>query len=33
MLEISDIHTFYGGAHILHGVSLRVDDAGERELL
>jgi len=28
MLEFSDIHTFYGGAHILHGVSLRVE-AGE----
>ena len=28
MLEISNIHTFYGGAHILHGVSLRVE-AGE----
>ena len=28
MLEIADINTFYGGAHILHGVSLKVD-AGE----
>jgi branched-chain amino acid transport system ATP-binding protein len=28
MLEITDIHTFYGGAHILHGVSLKVA-AGE----
>jgi len=28
MLEIADIHTFYGGAHILHGVSLKAE-AGE----
>ncbi len=28
MLEITDIHTFYGGAHILHGVSLKAE-AGE----
>lgn len=24
MLEVSDIHSFYGGAHILHGLSLNV---------
>ena len=24
MLEVSDIHSFYGGAHILHGLSLTV---------
>ncbi|MDQ7859502.1 MAG: ABC transporter ATP-binding protein [Armatimonadota bacterium] len=24
MLEVSDIHTFYGSSHVLHGVSLRV---------
>jgi branched-chain amino acid transport system ATP-binding protein len=26
MLEISDIHTYYGESHILHGVSLEVKD-------
>jgi len=28
MLEVTNLHTFYGGAHILHGVSLSVE-AGE----
>ena len=26
MLEVSDLHAFYGKSHILHGVSLRVDE-------
>jgi branched-chain amino acid transport system ATP-binding protein len=25
MLQLEDIHSFYGKSHILHGVSLRVD--------
>jgi branched-chain amino acid transport system ATP-binding protein len=26
MLEIDDLHAFYGKSHILHGVTMRVDD-------
>ncbi len=26
MLEVKDVHSFYGGAHVLHGVSLTVPD-------
>lgn len=26
MLEIEDVHSYYGGAHVLHGVSLSVPD-------
>lgn len=26
MLEIHEVHSFYGGAHVLHGASLRVPD-------
>ena len=25
MLEVADIHTYYGGSHVLQGVSLTVD--------
>lgn len=32
LLDLNDIHAYYGAAHILHGVSLRVD-AGERVAL
>src|SRR5574337_1904675 len=28
MLEVENVHTYYGDSHILHGVSLRVE-AGE----
>ena len=27
MLEVRDLHSFYGDAHILHGVSLEVASA------
>jgi branched-chain amino acid transport system ATP-binding protein len=27
MLELADVHTYYGESHILHGVSLRVEKA------
>jgi len=27
MLELADVHTYYGESHILHGVSLRVQEA------
>ena len=26
MLAVSDLHAFYGKSHILHGVSLHVDE-------
>ena len=26
MLAVRDLHAFYGKSHILHGVSLRVDE-------
>lgn len=26
MLEVNDIHTYYGESHILHGVSLRIEE-------
>ena len=26
MLELDDIHTYYGHSHVLHGVSLRVNE-------
>jgi branched-chain amino acid transport system ATP-binding protein len=26
MLEVENVHSFYGGAHVLHGVSLKVPD-------
>ena len=32
LLELQDVNAFYGAAHILHGLSLRVD-AGERVAL
>jgi branched-chain amino acid transport system ATP-binding protein len=25
MLELHDVHAYYGDSHVLHGVSLRVD--------
>jgi branched-chain amino acid transport system ATP-binding protein len=33
MLEVSDLHTYYGYAHILHGVSLTVDQGHVLALL
>jgi branched-chain amino acid transport system ATP-binding protein len=27
MLEVQDLHAFYGKSHILHGVTLHVDDS------
>lgn len=33
MLEIEDVHSYYGGAHVLHGVSLTVPDSAVVALL
>ncbi len=33
MLEIENVHSFYGGAHVLHGVSLTVPDGAVVALL
>ncbi|MFH1123548.1 MAG: ABC transporter ATP-binding protein [Pseudomonadota bacterium] len=33
MLEVIDIHTYYGESHIIHGVSLEVKDASVAALL
>jgi len=33
MLELIDIHTYYGESHIIHGVSLRVEEASVATLL
>ncbi len=33
MLELSDIHTFYGESHVLHGVSLKADKGSVVALL
>ena len=33
MLEVSELHTHYGQAHILHGVSLRIDEGTALGLL
>ena len=33
MLELIDVHTFYGESHIIHGVSLGVEEASVATLL
>jgi branched-chain amino acid transport system ATP-binding protein len=33
MLEVDAVHTYYGDSHVLHGVSLRVDDGEAVALL
>jgi len=33
MLEVVDIHTYYGNSHVLHGISLKVEQGGIVALL